>query len=132
MAIVHVAVGVIVDANKRILIARRPDEVHQGGLWEFPGGKVETSETVEQALARELHEELGIAVGECQPLLKISHDYGDKQVLLDVWLVESFTGTAVGREGQPLQWVAASALEQFSFPAANVPIAEALVERLGN
>jgi 8-oxo-dGTP diphosphatase len=131
MAVVHVAVGVILDSSKRILIARRPDDVHQGGLWEFPGGKVEAAETVQQALARELHEELGIEVGECQPLLEISHDYGDKKVLLDVWMVESFTGTAEGREGQPLQWVAASQLGQFSFPAANVPIATALVERLG-
>ncbi|MEH6590100.1 MAG: 8-oxo-dGTP diphosphatase MutT [Halioglobus sp.] len=131
MAVVHVAVGVILDDSKRILIARRSVDAHQGGLWEFPGGKVEASETVEQALARELHEELGIDVVACQPLLEISHDYGDKQVLLDVWIVESFTGTAEGREGQPLQWVAASQLEQFRFPAANVSIVTALIERLG-
>ena len=83
--IVHVAVGVIVDANQHILIALRPDNVHQGGLWEFPGGKVERNETVESALDRELFEELGLRVVSCEQLVKIQHDYTDKSVLLDVW-----------------------------------------------
>lgn len=82
---VHVAAAVIRDAAGKILIARRADTQHQGGLWEFPGGKVEADESVETALARELHEELGIVVDAARPLIKVRHDYPDKQVLLDVW-----------------------------------------------
>ncbi|PTT03442.1 NUDIX domain-containing protein, partial [Pseudomonas sp. HMWF006] len=82
---VHVAAAVIRDDSGKVLIARRADTQHQGGLWEFPGGKVEADESVETALARELHEELGIVVGAARPLIKVHHDYPDKQVLLDVW-----------------------------------------------
>jgi len=127
--VVHVAAAVIRRADNAILIARRPDRVHQGGLWEFPGGKVEAGETVQAALARELHEELGIQVGAAssrnQPLIQVAHDYGDKRVFLDVWEVADFTGEPVGREGQPLQWVMPEALADFDFPAANWPIMQA-------
>jgi len=126
MSLVHVAVGVILDADNRILIARRSNEAHQGGLWEFPGGKVEAQETVSAAMARELHEELGITIGPLSPLLEVSHDYGDKQVLLDVHVVRSFSGEPEGREGQPLKWVTAAELSEYDFPAANVPIVEAV------
>lgn len=102
---VHVAVGVIVDTNGKILITQRAKDVHQGGLWEFPGGKVEQSEDVREALSRELKEELAIDVDYSEPLIKVLHDYGDKSVLLDVWLVRSFHGVAKGNEGQPLTWV---------------------------
>jgi len=103
---VHVAVGVIVNSLGDILIARRANDAHQGGLWEFPGGKVEAGETVSQALTRELHEELGIDIdaASCRSLIEINHDYADKTVFLDVWLVTRFRGEAVGREGQPLRW----------------------------
>ena len=87
MADVHVAVGVILDAANRILITRRHDKAHQGGLWEFPGGKVEPEESVERALARELREELGIEAGDVASLVVVQHDYGDKSVLLDVHTV---------------------------------------------
>ena len=82
--VVHVAVGVIVDKNENILIAKRADTAHQGGLWEFPGGKVEQGENIFAALKRELQEELAIEITATQPLIKIRHDYGDKIVLLDV------------------------------------------------
>ena len=75
---VHVAAAVIRDGSGQILIARRADSQHQGGLWEFPGGKVEADESVETALARELHEELGIVVGAARPLIQVRHDYLDK------------------------------------------------------
>ena len=88
---VHVAAAVIRDSNGKILIARRADTQHQGGLWEFPGGKVEDDESVETALARELHEELGIVVNTARPMIKVRHDYPDKQVLLDVWEAVSYT-----------------------------------------
>nr|GEY60322.1 arginine biosynthesis bifunctional protein ArgJ, chloroplastic [Tanacetum cinerariifolium] len=96
-----------------------------GGLWEFPGGKVEAGESVDAALARELHEELGISVTSARPLIKISHDYPDKQVLLDVWEVSSFTGEPHGVEGQPLAWVSQRELAEYDFPAANRPIVAA-------
>jgi 8-oxo-dGTP diphosphatase len=122
----HVSVGVILDASNRILITRRAVDTHQGGLWEFPGGKVEVGESVQEALFRELYEELGIEIGPVCPLIEVLHDYGDKAVLLDVWVVRDFAGTAVGREGQPLVWAASDELGSYSFPAANLPILKAV------
>ena len=123
---VHVAVAVISDKQGQILIAKRPDAVHQGGLWEFPGGKVESGESLKTALTRELAEELGIKLVSCEPLLKISHDYHDKEVLLDVWSVTAFTGEAYGREQQPIRWVAPKFLTDYDFPEANQPILKAI------
>lgn len=120
--LIHVVAAVIRDQDGRILIARRPEHKHQGGLWEFPGGKVETGEPVPAALARELQEELGIRVLEAAPLIRIPHHYADKSVLLDVWEVSRFEGEAHGAEGQPVRWVAPEALDGFEFPAANTPI----------
>ncbi|UVJ43228.1 Nudix family hydrolase [Pseudomonas sp. LS1212] len=122
---VHVAAAVIRGVDGRILIARRADTQHQGGLWEFPGGKVEDGEAVEVALARELKEELGIVVTAARPLIKVKHDYPDKQVLLDVWEVSSFNGEPHGAEGQPLAWVSPRELPNYDFPEANQPIVAA-------
>lgn len=119
---IHVAAAVIREPGGRILIAKRPLDKHQGGLWEFPGGKVEADESVQVALARELLEELGIRVTCARPLIQVRHDYADKQVLLDVWQVTSFEGEAHGAEGQPLAWVTAGELDEYEFPAANRPI----------
>lgn len=119
---ISVAAAVIHNSSGEILIARRAEDAHQGGLWEFPGGKIEPGETTELALARELEEELGIQVKKAQPLIKVHHDYGDKSVLLDVWRVTEFTGEALGREGQPIKWVAPAQLDDFDFPAANEAI----------
>ncbi|MGD9390328.1 MAG: Nudix family hydrolase [Thioalkalispiraceae bacterium] len=119
---VHVAAGVVVNAAGEILIARRPPNTHQGGLWEFPGGKLEDEEAVEVALKRELHEETGITVQHAYPLIRIPYAYPDKQVLLDVWKVTEFSGEAHGREGQPVKWVQADELSSYKFPAANQPI----------
>ncbi|MGH8352363.1 MAG: Nudix family hydrolase [Pseudomonas sp.] len=119
---VHVAAAVIRGVDGRILIARRPEAKHQGGLWEFPGGKVEEGEAVPTALARELDEELGIRVSAARPLIQVRHDYPDKQVLLDVWEVSAFSGAPHGAEGQPLAWVAPRQLSDYEFPAANRPI----------
>lgn len=119
---VHVVAAVIRRDDGCILIARRPAHVHQGGLWEFPGGKVEAGESVTDALSRELNEELGIVPRIFRPLIRIPHRYPDKSVLLDVWLVSAFSGEPSGREGQPVVWCAADALCQYDFPAANAPI----------
>lgn len=124
---VHVAVAVIFRGG-RVLIARRPDHVHQGGLLEFPGGKVEQNETVQQALVREILEETGLRVplASLTPVIVIRHNYGDKQVCLDVWQTTEAEGEAEGREGQPIDWLAPDALRDEDFPAANRPIIRAL------
>lgn len=119
---IHVAAAVIRSPDGLVLIAKRPLDKHQGGLWEFPGGKVEVGETVEAALARELQEELNITVTEARPLIQVRHDYPDKQVLLDVWEVLAFSGEPHGAEGQPLGWVEPADLPNYRFPAANRPI----------
>ena len=124
--LIHVAVAVIRNARNDILISRRHADSHQGGLWEFPGGKLKRGESLQQALERELREELGIEIGAIRPLLEIEHDYGDRRVLLDVWLVREFSGEARGLEGQPLNWVAPAELANYAFPAANRPILEAI------
>ncbi|WP_303901741.1 Nudix family hydrolase [Thiohalomonas denitrificans] len=121
----QVAAAVIHDPAGQILIARRADHRHQGGLWEFPGGKIEPGETVEHALGRELDEELGIVPTQSRPLIRIPHDYGGRQVLLNVRRVDAFDGVAYGREGQPIAWVRPEALSDYAFPAANRPIVNA-------
>jgi 8-oxo-dGTP diphosphatase len=125
MEIVEVAVGVIKQGNK-IYISKRADDLHQGGKWEFPGGKRETNESIEQALARELLEEIGIHVTKQSKFMSIEHDYGDKKVRLDVRLVEGFEGEASHQEGQQSQWVDINDLSQFTFPAANNVIIDKL------
>ena len=124
--IVHVAVAVIRNPAGQVFITVRPDHVHQGGLWEFPGGKVESGESVQDALRREIHEENGIDVQEIQPLIRIPYQYPDKHVLLDVWEVKSYQGEAHGREGQACRWVAAQELTEYDFPAANRAIITAV------
>lgn len=125
MSTVHVVAAVVVNQMGETLLALRPKDKHQGGLWEFPGGKVEPGETALVALNRELHEELGIAVTQARPLIRVQHSYPDKSVLLDVWRVEGFDGVAHGREGQEVEWVAPAQLPLRRFPAANRPIVTA-------
>lgn len=122
----HVAVGVLINAHGEVLITRRPEHVHQGGLWEFPGGKVEPGETVHTALARELFEELGIETLAARPLIRIRHSYPDKRVLLDVWRIHSYRGKPHGCEGQPLEWLSPERLLTRALPAADTPIINAL------
>ena len=123
---VHVAVAAIIDNQRRVLVSKRPAGVHQGGLWEFPGGKLEVNEDVEAALGRELHEELGIRPATLRPLIRVTHDYPDKSVLLDVWYVSRFSGEPVGREGQSIRWVPFDRLDDYEFPKAKLPIITAL------
>lgn len=124
---IHVAVGVIVREG-RVLIARRPDHVHQGGLLEFPGGKVEPGETVQRALIREIAEETGLSLSESslEPVIGIRHDYGDKRVFLDVWRTSEASGEPEGREGQPVDWLEPEKLRDQDFPIANRPVIRAL------
>jgi len=127
---IHVVAAVICDESGKILIAKRAANVHQGGLWEFPGGKVEASEQASQALVRELQEELNITATEYRPLIQVHHDYTDKSVFLDVWKVTQFVGdpidnNGVGAEGQPVQWVRPAELHCWAFPTANAAIVKA-------
>ncbi|BFM10852.1 Nudix family hydrolase [Simiduia litorea] len=122
---VHVVAAVIRGHHKQVLIAKRPTHVHMGGLWEFPGGKVEQFEAPLDALKRELKEEVGLTVVSAQPLIQITHDYPDKQVYLDVWEVHEFVGVARGMEGQQVKWVWQVDLLDYEFPAANQAIVTA-------
>lgn len=122
--VVDVAVGLIVK-NGQALLAKRAEHQHQGGRFEFPGGKVEAGELVTDALARELHEELGIDIHAPQFIQRLTYNYPEKTVRLHVYRIESFDGEPVGREGQPLHWVALAQLFELNFPDANRPIVRA-------
>ncbi|QFU21018.1 8-oxo-dGTP diphosphatase MutT [Shewanella eurypsychrophilus] len=119
---IHVAVGVIINKSEQILLAKRPLNLHQGGKWEFPGGKVELNETTSEALIRELKEEVNLDVSASHPMMEIHHDYGDKQVFLDIHWVKNFSGIATGAEGQEVLWVEKDDLIKYEFPEANKAI----------
>ncbi len=121
----HIVAAAVVRGDK-VLLARRHAAAHQGGLWEFPGGKVEPGEDPLTALARELDEELGISLESATPLIDVPYDYADKSIRLNVWRVERFSGEPHGREGQPLVWVAMDELRQYEFPCANLPVVTAM------
>ncbi|MFD1259724.1 Nudix family hydrolase [Entomomonas asaccharolytica] len=123
-------VAAIIRQNGRVLLARRAKHKHQGGLWEFPGGKIEAGESAEQALKRELKEELAIEVTKLNPVFQTSHQYPEYGVHLDIWEVTAFEGEAGGAEGQEVIWVQPKNLLQYDFPAANKAIITAA--RLSN
>jgi 8-oxo-dGTP diphosphatase len=130
---VHVAVGVITSTNDnnqtQYFLTKRLDNAHQGGKWEFPGGKVEKNETIAQALARELKEEVNIEVLSCQPLMTIDHDYGDKTVCLEVFVVDNYMGEPNAQEGQEQSWFALKEFKNLDFPKANEAIIAKLIAR---
>lgn len=123
---IHVAVGVV-RRNNTFFICKRADHQHQGGKWEFPGGKVEADESVEQALDRELQEEIGLGIESCFSLIEIAHDYPDKRVLLSVLVIDKFIGEPYGKEGQLNRWVNLDELESIDFPDANKSIVAAIL-----
>ncbi|UOA08735.1 Nudix family hydrolase [Methylobacter sp. S3L5C] len=122
MKVLQVAVGVVKNAQGQVLISLRDKSLHQGGLWEFPGGKIEQGESAKQALIRELKEELAITVITATPLITIKHQYPDLTVQLNVFLVDHFSGNATSCEGQAFKWVNPNDLENHAFPAANQAI----------
>ena len=124
--IIHVVAGAIFDARGRVLLARRDGPREHAGLWEFPGGKVEPGETPLQALARELHEEIGIRIGDAEPLICVPHRYGEKRIALDVYRITRHTGRVRGMEGQAVSWVEPARLANYSMPAADKPVVAAL------
>ena len=131
--ILKVAVAIIINSNNEILISRRSENQHQGNKWEFPGGKVEEGESVEQALSREIKEELGIEILSPQHFTDIDHEYKavdpkqSKTVKLMVYEVKYWLGEPRGMENQPIRWVKRNALETFEFPNANKAIIKLLL-----
>ncbi len=123
---IHVVAGVLRDHNGKILLTERPPGKHLAGLWEFPGGKREAGETPEQALRRELHEEIGVDAGAMRRLIAFPWNYAEKSICLDVYNVVDFAGVPHGKEGQGLRWEFANALPGISMPAADIAVVNAL------
>ncbi len=124
MKIVLVSAVALIDTDGRILLAQRPKGKAMEGLWEFPGGKVDPGETPEQALIRELQEELGIDTwASClAPLSFASHSYADFHLLMPLFACRKWQGTARGKEGQALKWVRAEDLRDYPMPPADLPL----------
>jgi 8-oxo-dGTP diphosphatase len=125
-AAVHVLVGLIADGAGRWLVNERRAGTHMAGHWEFPGGKRQEHEEPFAALKRELEEELGIDVQQAEPLLELVHDYPDKRVRLDVWLVQAYSGNVIAREGQALKWASVEECRDLPLLAADAPILQRL------
>ncbi len=123
---IHVVAGVITDVRGRVLLARRGQDSDLAGLWEFPGGKREPGEGSEEALVRELHEELGIEAEVGPVLIEVPQEYPGKRLRLEVRVIRGWVGTPHGREGQALTWVAPERLSRYSMPSADVPVVGAL------
>jgi 8-oxo-dGTP diphosphatase len=122
--VVSVAACALIDADGRVLLAQRPEGKSMAGLWEFPGGKIETGETPEQSLIRELEEELGIVVKEAclAPLTFASHSYPDFHLLMPLYVCRRWDGMVTAREGQQLAWVRPNRLRDYPMPPADVPL----------
>ncbi|MGH8037108.1 MAG: Nudix family hydrolase [Stenotrophomonas sp.] len=123
---IHVVAGVITDARGRILLNRRTENSDMAGLWEFPGGKREAGETSEQALVRELREELGIEAEVGEWIMDVPQVYPDKHLRLEVRHIRSWKGSPRGREGQAITWVTPDKLSRYSMPPADLPVVAAL------
>lgn len=128
-----VAAAALVDRDNRVLIAKRPEGKAMAGLWEFPGGKVDTGETPERALVRELREELSIEVCDTclAPFTFASHEYEAFHLLMPLFLCRNWEGDVEPREGQEIKWVRASRLADYAMPEADKPLVPWLRDLLG-
>jgi 8-oxo-dGTP diphosphatase len=129
----HIVAGIVFNGDKsKVFITKRPDHVHKGGFWEFPGGKVEAGESIDTAISRELDEEIGIKVCEQHLFEHLEFDYPDKALVFDFICILSFDKQPYGREGQMGQWVNIEDLANYNFPEANVPILERVVKEFSH
>lgn len=124
MKLILVSAVALIDVDGRVLLAERPSGKSMAGLWEFPGGKVEPGETLEAALIRELHEELGIETWQSclAPLTFASHTYADFHLLMPLFACRKWEGIVQPKEGQKLAWVKPSALKDYPMPPADLPL----------
>jgi 8-oxo-dGTP diphosphatase len=127
--VVRVVAAALYDAHGRVLIAERPPGKHMAGRWEFPGGKIEPGESEQQALTRELHEELGVEVTMAHPEITLTHDYPGRRVHISMWIVDGYVGVPCGLDGQGLKWVAPAQLDDEDVLEADRPFIEALQMR---
>jgi 8-oxo-dGTP diphosphatase len=122
----NVAAGILCDAEGRVLIAERLGDGPFHGLWEFPGGKIGADETAAEALSRELAEELGIEIVAYAAFMNLRHEYKDRVVTIEFFIVSDWACEPVGREGQALRWVPRDQLHAADLLPADVPVIEAL------
>ena len=124
LPVVTVVAVALLDADSRILLGQRPAHKHMGGLWEFPGGKVEAGESPEAALIRELAEELGVDIrASClAPLTFVSHSYETFHLLMPLYVCRQWRGKVTPKEGQALAWVRAERLRDYAMPPADEPL----------
>ncbi len=122
----------LIDGDGRVLLAKRPGGKSMAGLWEFPGGKVQDGETPEQAVVRELQEELGIDTRQSclAPIGFASHGYTDFHLLMPLYVCRTWRGTPSGREGQELKWVRPMRLGDYDMPPADAPLVPLLRDLL--
>lgn len=128
MKILQIAVGIIRNKQNEIFITQRAADVHMANKLEFPGGKIEAGETPEQALIRELQEEVGITPVNATLFEKLEYQFPDRHITLWFWLVENWKGEPWGKEGQPGEWIAAEVLNVENFPPANEPVIAKLMQ----
>jgi len=132
MDLVLVAACALVDVDGRVLIAQRPEGKSMAGLWEFPGGKIEGDETPEEAIIRELREELGIDVTQAclAPLSFASHAYSDFHLLMPLYICRRWEGLVCAQEDQQLAWVRPQKLRDYAMPPADAPLIAPLIDVL--
>jgi 8-oxo-dGTP diphosphatase len=131
--LILVAAAALIRSDRRVLLTQRPAGKPMSGLWEFPGGKVESGETPPQALARELAEEIGLRIEpqSLQPFAFASHDYPDFHLLMPVFLCETWSGEPLAREGQNMAWVSGPEIRSYPAPAADRAIVDRFIEWWG-
>lgn len=126
---IEVAVGVVFNQHKQVLVGQRTVQDRYYQKWEFPGGKLEANESVEQALIREFKEEVGIEIQSSEKFMQIEHDYPDRKVRLYVHTVDKFAGVARSQEGQAIKWVSVSELDKLDFLQGNQTMIDALQDK---
>jgi len=127
MSVVKVSAAIILQ-DKKVLIAKRPEGKHKAGYWEFPGGKIESDETAQQALYREIKEELDIEIINPEIYHQVEFQYPEKKVSLEFFKITNFNGEPKGLEGQIIRWVILSELNLYQFPEANLAVVEQLIK----